>query len=125
MMKEFVSADGPISLCTMHSLTIFDFYIGVFVCNFRTMAQTHINAHCFNTFAIQKKKNEREPMRFVWESNEKQDRHQMFTIQIFCSYSINYKSFKHICSENNVSHFFPELSTAGQYYSVHNERANR
>lgn len=36
MMKEFVSADGPISLCTMHSLTtIFDFYIGVFVCNFR------------------------------------------------------------------------------------------
>lgn len=86
------------------------------------------NAHkctLFQYFCHPKKKNEREPMRFVWESKEKQDRHQMFTIQIFCSYSINYKSFKLICSENNVSHFFPELSTAGQYYSVRNERANR
>lgn len=56
----------------------------------------HTNVHCFNTFTIKKYPVE----------DKRKIRHQMFTIQIFCSYSINYKTFKLICSENNAYNSF-------------------
>lgn len=70
MMKEFVSADGPIFLCTLHSCMLFveitpkKYYINATdvhtaysivpymfaMCMWVNDSQMHINVHCFNTF---------------------------------------------------------------------------
>ena len=51
-------------------------------------SEMHINVHCY-----------------IVEAKRK-IQHQMFTIQIFCSYSINYKTFKLICNENKANGCF-------------------
>lgn len=43
-------------------------------------------------------------------ADKRKIRHQMFTIRIFCSYSINYKSFKLICNANKANGSFSPFS---------------